>query len=135
MADHVRVREVDDDEPVAVAVDRFDDAVGNLARGHLRLVVVARHVARRVDEDPILACERLLAAAVEEVRHVRVLLGLRRVELADAVRRQHLGERVLDDVLREGDREVEVVAVAGHRRQVDAELTELLAQLLDGTPH
>ena len=60
---------------------------------------------------------------------MRVLLGLRRVELANAVGREHLGERVLDDVLREGDGEVEVVAVAGHRRQVDAELAELLAEL------
>ena len=92
-------------------------------------MVVARNVARRVDEDPLLAGERLLAAAVEEVRDVRVLLRLRRVELADAVGREHLGERVLDDVLREGDGEVEVVAVAGHRRQVDAELAELLGEL------
>ena len=60
---------------------------------------------------------------------MRVLLGLGRVELADPVRREHLGERVLDDLLGEGDREVEVVAVAGHRRQVDAELAELLGEL------
>ena len=32
-------------------------------------------------------------------------------------------------MLREGDREVEVVAVARHRRQVDAELGELLGEL------
>ena len=92
-------------------------------------MVVARDVARRVDEDPLLLVERLLAAAVEEVRHVRVLLRLGGVELADAVLAQHLGERPLDDVLGERDGEREVVAVARHRREVDAELAELLGEL------
>ena len=129
MADHVRVREVDDHEAVAVIVDGSRNAVCDLGRRHLRLVVVARDVSGRVDEDPLLPRERLLAPAVEEVGDVRVLLGLRRVELADAVGREHLGEHVLDLLIPEDDREVEVVPVAGHCRQVDAALTELLGEL------
>ena len=60
---------------------------------------------------------------------MRVLLGLGAVELASAVRGEHLGERVRDLLLLEDDRAVEVVAVAGHRRQVDAGLEQLLREL------
>ena len=80
MADHVRVREVDDAERVAVA-DLVAHAPARPRRRHLGLQVVARDVARRRDEDPRLALPLALLAAVEEVRHVRVLLGLRDVEL------------------------------------------------------
>ena len=127
--DHVGVREVDDDEAQASFVDRRNDLVGDFGGRHLRLLVIARDVARRVDEDPLLLVEWLLATAVEEVRHVRVLLRLGGVELADPVLAQHLGERPLDDVLGERDGEREVVAVARHRREVDAELAELLGEL------
>ena len=129
VADHVGVREVDDDKAETAVVDCGHDLVGDLDSRHLRLEVVARDVARRGDEDPFLVVERLLAAAVEEVRHVRVLLRLGRVELADAVRAQHLGERPLDNVLGERDGEREAVAVARHRREVDAEFAELLREL------
>ena len=57
------------------------ERVGGLARAHLRLVVVGRDVARRRHELADLALVRVLLAAVEEVRHVRVLLGLRDVQL------------------------------------------------------
>ena len=60
---------------------------------------------------------------------MRVLLGLGGVELARAVRGEHLGERVGDVLLLEDDRAVEVVAVAGHRRQVDARVEQLLREL------
>ena len=69
---------------------------------------------------PRLALPLVLDAAVEEVGHVGVLLGLGRVELAQ--RRacdEHLGERVGDGLLREDDRAVELLAVARHRRQVE----------------
>ena len=89
VADHVRVREVDDAEPVALG-ERIDDPCRHLAGGHLRLQVVARDVAGRRDEDPLLPAPRLLDAAVEEVRDVRVLLGLRRVELAQPGAAQRL---------------------------------------------
>ena len=81
--DHVRVREVDDAERVAV-VERRGDLRRDLRGGHLRLEVVARDVARRRHEDPRLPRPRAPRPAVEEVRHVGVLLRLRRVELPEA---------------------------------------------------
>ena len=75
-------------------------ASATLGRGHLRLQVVARHVARRGDEHARLALPLRLLTAVEEVGDVRVLLGLGRVELPCAGAAEHLGERVRDDLLR-----------------------------------
>ena len=66
----------------------LDERVGGLARAHLRLVVVGRDVARGGHELAHLALVRVLLAAVEEVRHVRVLLGLGDVQLALAARRR-----------------------------------------------
>ena len=117
--DHVGVREVDHAERVAVA-DLRAEALGRLARRHLGLVVVARDVARARDEDPRLARPLLLAAAVEEVGDVRVLLRLGDVQLSQAGSGQHLRERVLDLDLAEDDGAVELVAVSRHRRQVVA---------------
>ena len=56
---------------------------------------------------------------------MRVLLRLGAVELPDAVVREHLRERLLDELLAEGDRAVEVVPVPRHGRQIDAQLPEL----------
>ena len=66
----------------------------DLLRGHLRLQIVARDIARRRDENPRLALPLALLAAVEEVRDVRVLLRLGGVELAQRRAREHLRERV-----------------------------------------
>src|SRR5205085_2561241 len=117
-----------DAEAVPVA-DLLGEAPGDLACGHLRLQVVARHVARRGHEDAPLARPLVLAPAVEEVRHVRVLLGLGDVQLADVVLREHLGERLGHVLLLEHDRAVEVVAVARHRRHVEAGLEQTLREL------
>ncbi len=67
-----------------------------------------------------------LDAAVEEVGHVRVLLGLGHVQLAQAALGEHLGERLRHVLLGERDRAVEVVAVDRHRRQVVARLEQPL---------
>ena len=72
----------------------------------------------------------LLDAAVEEVRHVRVLLRLGGVQLPRAVpgrapRRASRRRRCS----RERDRAVEVVAVARHRRQVEAGVEQPLREL------
>ena len=83
VADHVRVGEVDDRERRLLVVEVLDERVGGLARAHLRLVVVGRDVARGRHELAHLALVRVLLAAVEEVRHVRVLLGLRDVQLPE----------------------------------------------------
>src|SRR6186997_626565 len=58
-----------------------------------------------------------------------VLFGLGDVELAQAVGRQNLRERVLYLLLVEGDGKREVVAVARHRRQVDSRFEQALRQL------
>ena len=128
MADHVRVREVDDPEPVTVS-DLGRETGGDLGRRHLRLLVVRADVARRRNEDAGLARPLVLAAAVEEVRDVRVLLGLRHVQLPQSAPRQHFRHRLLHRLLLEGDGAVEVAAVAGHRGQVEAGLEQLLGQL------
>ena len=96
MADHVGVGEVDD--PEAVAVRRASAPAKRRRRragAHLRLVVVGRDVARRVDQAALLPLPLLLAAAVEEVGDVRVLLGLGDVQLAARRLGDHLGERRL----------------------------------------
>src|SRR5207244_13280563 len=71
----------------------------------------------------------LLAAAVEEGRHVRGLLRLGDVELPHAVLREHLGECLWHVPLLEHDRCVEIVAIASHRRHVEARLQQPLREL------
>ena len=70
-----------------------------------------------------------LAAAVEEVGDVGVLLGLRAVQLAGAASGQHLRDRVRYVLLLEHDRTVQVVPVPGHRRQIDRRVQQLLREL------
>ena len=60
---------------------------------------------------------------------MRVLLGLGGMELAQPVLGEHLRDRVRDHLLLEDDRAVEVVAVAGHGREVQALLEEPLREL------
>ena len=60
---------------------------------------------------------------------MRVLLRLGAVQLAEAVLGQHLGQRLCHLLLLEDDRAVEVVAVTGHRRQVEAGLEQALREL------
>ena len=58
-----------------------------------------------------------------------VFLGFGQVELPRALRGEDLGQRLVDDMLGEGHRAVEVLAVARHRREVDAGLKEALREL------
>ena len=58
----------------------------NLPCAHLRCEVVRGHIAPRGSEDALLLGPRLLAAAVEEIGHVGVLLGLGDVQLREARR-------------------------------------------------
>ena len=76
-----------------VARDGLDQGVGDPGRAHLRLEVVRRDLRAR-DQAAILAGQRRLASAVEEVRDVGVLLGLGDVELPPAGVRRGMGERV-----------------------------------------
>ena len=59
--------------------------VGDAGRAHLRHEIVRRDLLAR-HEQPVLARKRRLDAAVEEVRHVRVLLRLGRAEHASCPR-------------------------------------------------
>ena len=111
---HVRVCEVDDRECVAVA-EPLREARGNACRRHPGREVVGRHVTARRHELPVLADVVLLAAAVEEIRHVRVLLGLRDVQLAQAGRLQRVGERALQGLVVEHHERLERGVVARHR--------------------
>ena len=93
VADHVGVREVDDPEGEVAPAPALRERAGGLAGAHLGLLVVGRHVARRVHELAFLARVLVLLAAVEEVGHVRVLLGLGHVELRLAAVGERRGER------------------------------------------
>ena len=93
VADHVGVGEVDDREPRPVLGERLPERAGDLPRAHLRLVVVGRDVALGGYERTPLPGVRPLAAAVEEVRDVRVLLGLGHMQLALAGGFDHRPER------------------------------------------
>ena len=128
MADHVRIREVDDRECVARS-DLVAEAGGDLSSRHLRLVVVARHVSRTRDEDPGLARPLVLAPAVEEVGDVGVLLRLGDMQLARAVLGEHLGHRLRDVLLLERHRARETLLVSRHRREIEAGVDELRRKL------
>ena len=81
VAHHVGVGVVDDDEVEAAAPDCLDHAVGHRRCRHLGLQVIGRDLGRG-DEHAFLARHLALLAAVEEERHVGVLLGLGDAELA-----------------------------------------------------
>ena len=74
------------------------------------------HVPRRGHQLAALATQRRLVAAVEEVRHVRVLLGLRDVQLRRARLLEHPRQRRRRVLRREHHRVGPVLLVARHRR-------------------
>ena len=90
--DHVRVREVADDDLVP-ARDSMSatSCVGDAVGAHLRHQIVGRNLLRR-HQDAILALVRLLPAAVEKVGDVRVLLGLGEPQIGAPVRFEDVGE-------------------------------------------
>ena len=81
--DHVGVREVDHAGAEAARGEGADGLLRDLGRAHLRVEVVGRALPGR-DEDPFLAGISRLHSAVEEVRDVGVLLGLREAEVRDS---------------------------------------------------
>ena len=108
VADHVRVRVVGDDEVPLAGLDGRDQCVCDGGGAHLGSEVVGRDVPARRNEDALLARERLLDAAVEEVRDVGVLLRLGNVQLTPAEPGQVRGQRVDGDG-READADRELV--------------------------
>ena len=98
-------------------LQRLDDAVGDRHRRHLGREVVGRDVAVRRHQPALLARERLLDAAVEEVGHVRVLLGLGGAQLRHAALGQHLAQDHRQALGRERRRHVDLGVVLGHGRE------------------
>ena len=95
MTDHVGVGEVDDPErrvrPSRQAETNAAAASGALISGLWSYVGTSRGEGTSSRSSPSL---RRLLAAVEEVRHVRVLLGLGHVELASPVAARSRGSVV-----------------------------------------
>ena len=85
MPHHVAVGEVQADEIVFLRIERLDQLVLHLVGAHLGLKVVGRHLGRS-DQNAVFAGEFLLAAAVEEEGHVRILLRLGDAQLREAQR-------------------------------------------------
>src|SRR6185437_5269772 len=120
VADHVGVGEVDHSEskPIGPFLSpRAYERRGGLAGAHLGLLVVGGHVARGGDQLAPLPRAGSLLATVEEVSDVRVLLGLRNVQLLCPAACDHLGERDLWALGSEYDRVRPALLVLGQRRQ------------------
>ena len=115
--DHVRVRKVDDHEARHAISNACDRGRGHAGSTHLGLKVVRCNIAGRGNHAARFprVCE--LASAIEEVRHVGILLGLGDVELRDAGRFERVRQDVIGPVLWERDRAGLTIPVRGHRRQ------------------
>ena len=115
VTDHVGIGEVEHDQVVLAGLDRRDRLAGQLRRGHLGLQVVGRDL-RRGDHDAVLAGIVLLAAAIEEVGDVRVLLGLGHAQLRAPGARDDLAQDVRQRLRREErlQERVQLFAVLGH---------------------
>ena len=85
--------------------------------GRLRLQIVGSDLGGS-DEHALLALLGLLDAAVEEERHVGVLLGLGGVQLLQAIGGDNVGQDVLGERLGEGDLDIKRRIVLGHRHKV-----------------
>ena len=117
MPDHVGVGVVEHDQVVLAGADRRDGLCGQFGRRHFGLQVIGRDLGRR-HHDAVLAVVRLLAAAVEKIRHVRILLGLRHAELRAAGGGNHLAEDVRKG-LRRQDGSHQLVEFVGVLRHAD----------------
>ena len=118
MADHVGVGEIDDVRIVPARRQGADGFLGDLRRAHLRVKVVGRSLPGG-DEDALFAGIGLLDAAVEEVGHVRVLLGLGQAQVLDAGRGPHVRENVDEVLRRERRRQAELLLVFGEADEVN----------------
>ena len=113
--DHVGIGVVQHDQVVAAGLDRRHRLVGQFGRRHLGLQVVGRNLRRR-HHDAILAGVGLFLAAVEEIRDVRIFLGLGHAQLRPSCCADHRAENVCQ-ILRRKDRlqeGVQMLAVLGH---------------------
>ena len=89
MSHHVGVRIVHDNGVKLALLNRLHDGIRDSLRRHFRLQIVRRDLRRR-HQNPLFAFERLLDSTIEKVRHVRVLLRLRRPQILVIQPRKHL---------------------------------------------
>ena len=110
---HVGRRQVADEQRVHSGLHLAHHRVRHRLRSHLGLEIVGGHLGRLLHLAH-LAGEGLLAAAVEEEGHVRVLLGLGHVELGEAQVGDDLAQPVGLLLRREDHGRGEGRAVLGH---------------------
>ena len=84
VAHHVRIGEIHQHETVLPAAKGIGHPGRDLVRAHLRFLVVGGHVPRRGDQDPVLAVEGPLVAAIEEISDVWVFFRFRHAQLTPA---------------------------------------------------
>ncbi len=94
VAHHVGVGEVGDHQVECGVVDGFHDGVADAFGLHLGREIVGRHLERG-NQRAVFAGERLLDAAVEEVRDVRKLFRLGDAQVAEIVRRKNVRQNVV----------------------------------------
>ena len=122
VADHIAVREVDDDGVILSALDRCYESVADLVSAHLRLKVIGRYLRGR-NKETVLARVRLFLAAVEEEGHVSILLRLSCAELLQSEFAQIFAECVGDRLLLERDelvRDRDIIIREGHECRLDS---------------
>ena len=99
--DHVPIGVVDHDEVEFAARDFRHQLVGHFGGRHLGLQIVGRHLGRG-DQDAFLAVPNIFSfAAIEEERHVGVLLGFGNAKLGHALVGDDLAENVVERTLGE----------------------------------
>ena len=110
---HVGIGKVHHHHVEGVIRDGFDYRIGHSLRRHFRLQIVGRDF-RRLYHHAVLAGKRLLDAAVEEIGHVGVLLGLGYAQIAQVAVGHHVRQDVGQRFGRRDDRQGKVFVVARH---------------------
>ena len=118
MPHHIRRRKVIHQEPKLPTPYPLHQPLAHGLRAHLRIEVVRRDPWGGY-QIPLLAVKLLLNAAIEEERHMCILLSLGDVVLRDGLRGQPLGEDVAHVLRREGDGVGELHIVLRHSCEVD----------------
>src|SRR5574344_25015 len=117
MADHVTIREIEDDHIFFLGTDCRAELVGNLDCAHLGLQVVGCHL-RRIDKNAVLMLERSLAPAIEKEGDVGVFLCLGDTQLISASPGNSFSESILDFFLVKEDMESGEGGIVGSKAAV-----------------
>ena len=118
VANHVAVGVVDDVDIGRVIVNRLLERLGDEWFGHFGLQIVGRDLGTG-DELALLPLLGLLNTAVEEEGDMGVLLGLRDVELVQALQGKQVCQGVFRERLGKGDRRIDSRIVFGEADEVD----------------